>query len=275
MEKERKKGYNRTRVAGGYFSKSRIEFMADKTKTQKEYIFLDESGKPEVYSKKGVNLVDKKLASKYLVITAVRTPDHLSLQKEVTAVRLKILRNKKISSKFSTTYSLDSFHAQTDYPEVKELFYKWIKNCRLDFKIAVIVADKLKAYSALQQNPAQLYAVASGELLKRFLHTSKDIEVVFSRRDATLKAKQNLQLIINSARLNYTSKYKLDSEVNIVYHHNPHYSHGGLQIADYVAHAVFQVFENNKRQYYDIIMSRIGYIQDIFNKKSYSRSNPL
>ena len=249
--------------------------MVDKLKTQKEYIFLDESGKPEVYSRKGINLVETGSASKYLVIAAVRTPDQLLLQKEVTAVRLKILRNKKISSKFSTAYSLDSFHAQTDYSEVKKLFYEWIKNSKLDLKIAVIVSEKLKAYPVLQQNPSQLYAVVSGELLKRFLHTAKEIEVVFSRRDATLKAKQNLQLIINSARLNYTSKYKLDSGVNILYHHNPHYSHGGLQIADYIAHAIFQAFENNKREYYDIIKSRIGYIQDIFNKKSYSRSNPL
>lgn len=249
--------------------------MTDRSKKQKEYIFLDESGKPEVYSKKGINLVAAGSASKYLVIAAARTPDQLLLQKEVTSIRLKILRNKKVASKFSTTYSLDAFHAQTDYPEVKELFYKWIKNCKLDLKIAVIIAEKLKAYSSLQQHPAQLYAVVSGELLKRVLHTANEIEVIFSRRDATLKAKQNLELIINSARVSFTDKYKLDSGAHIVYHHNPHYSHGGLQIADYVAHAVFQVFEHNKREYYDIIKRRIGYIQDIFNKKSYSRSNPL
>lgn len=249
--------------------------MTNKNKIQKEYIFLDESGKPEVYSRKGADLVTANLASHHLVIAAVRTPDQLSLQKEVTEIKLKILKNKKISSKFSTAYSLDAFHAQTDYPEVKQLFYKWITKCKLDLKIAVIVADKMKAYSSLQQNPAQLYAVVSGELLKRFLHTANEIEVIFSRRDATLKAKQNLQLIINSARLHFVNKYRLESGANIVYHHNPHYSHGGLQIADYIAHAVFQVFEHNKREYYDIIKGRVGYIQDIFNKKSHSRSNPL
>lgn len=248
---------------------------SNKSKKQKEYIFLDESGKPEVYSKKGINLVATKVSSKHLVIAAIKVPDQLSLQKEVTAVRLKILKNKKISSKFSTAYSLDSFHAQTDYPEVKQLFYKWIKNCKLDLKITVIVAEKLKAYTSLQQNPAQLYAVVSGELLKRVLHTASEIEVIFSRRDATLKIRQNLELVINSARVSFTDKYKLDGGAYIFYHHNPHYSHGGLQIADYIAHAVFQVFENNKREYYNIIKRRIGYIQDIFNKKSYSRSNPL
>lgn len=30
------------------------------------YVFLDESGKPEVYSAKGINLVERNLAAKYL-----------------------------------------------------------------------------------------------------------------------------------------------------------------------------------------------------------------
>ena len=30
------------------------------------YVFLDESGKPEVYSAKGINLVERNLATKYL-----------------------------------------------------------------------------------------------------------------------------------------------------------------------------------------------------------------
>ena len=38
----------------------------------KNYIFIDESGKPEIYSAKGTNLVNKGTASKFLVLVAVR-----------------------------------------------------------------------------------------------------------------------------------------------------------------------------------------------------------
>ncbi len=46
-------------------------------------------------------------------------------------------------------------------------------------------------------------------------------------------------------------------------------------VADYIAFAVFQVYERNNRQLYEIIKPAIGKIQDICNKKYFPRSNPL
>ena len=137
------------------------------------------------------------------------------------------------------------------------------------------MAEKTKAYLALQHDPARLYATVAGQLLKRFLHTAEDIEVIFSRRDASLKARERLQLVVDALRFDFAGTHSTVPRTRVVYHHSPHYTHGGLQIADYVAHAIFQVFEHGKREWYDVIKDRIGYIQDIFNQKSYARSNPL
>ncbi len=207
-------------------------------KDSKSYIFLDESGKPEVYSTKGTNLV-------------------------------------RAGQAFSPQYALNAFHAQTDYPAVRRKFYEWMRDCALDLKISVIVADKLKAYSQLQRDAGRFYTTIAGQLLKRFLHTAEDVEVIFSRRDASLKTRERLNLVVDTVRLSFMQEHGLDSKTVVRYYHNPHYSHGGLQIADYVAYAVFQALEYGKRDWYEIIKDRIGYIQDIFNKKSYSRSNPL
>jgi len=244
-------------------------------KNEKSYIFLDESGKPEVFSRKGVNLVSAGTASKFLVIAAAKTNDHLGLQQAVTSCRLEILKDNSLSQKFSPAYSLDSFHAQTDYPEVKQRFYEWIKNCPIDIKICAIVAEKLKAYPQLQRDSARLYATVSGQLLKRFLHNSEFNEVIFSRRDASLKARERLQLVVDTLRTNFASEHNFDLSTSVAYHHNPHYSHGGLQIADYIAYAVFQVFEKGNKMWWNIIKDKVGYVQDIFNKKSYSQGNPL
>ncbi len=54
---------------------------------EKNFIFLDESGKPEVFSSRGVNLVVKNQASKFLVISAIGTTDQLDIQRKVTAFR--------------------------------------------------------------------------------------------------------------------------------------------------------------------------------------------
>lgn len=255
--------------------KNRIITTKEKPEKRKSYIFLDESGKPEVYSRKGINLVKAGTATKFLVIAAVRAENHLAVQQAVTQKRLDILNNKELAKRFSASYSLDSFHAQTDYIEVKKEFYQWINQCNLDLKICVIVAEKMKAYESLQRDAGHLYSTVAGQLLKRFLHVAEDIEVIFSRRDASLKTRERLNLITDNLRIDFAEKHNISANTKLTYYHNPHYTHGGLQIADYVAFAIFQVFERNKREWYEIIKNRVGYTQDIFNKKSYSRGNPL
>lgn len=87
-----------------------------------QWLFIDESGKPEVYSARGENLVEKNKASKFLVLAAVRTENQLELQQLVTEFRLSLLKDSGLANMFSAAYTLDSFHAQTDYLEVKENF---------------------------------------------------------------------------------------------------------------------------------------------------------
>ena len=238
------------------------------------YIFLDESGKPEVYSARGINLVENGTATRHLVLAAVRCQDQLLIQQQVTDFKSQLLRDVGLKQIFSPAYALDSFHAQTDYPQVKERFYKFI--CGLDVKIDVLVVEKMKCYETLLRNPARLYGVMAGQLLKNICHQSEQTEIIFSRKDSKLKLRQELEVEVERIRLEYLDQHpSLKSRVIVNYRHNPHYTHGGLQIADYVSHAVFQVFENNNRGWYDLLRDKIGKIQDICNKKYFTRSNPL
>ncbi len=238
------------------------------------YIFIDESGKPEVYSAKGVNLVEKNQATKFLVLAAVRCDDQLKIQKEVTDFKLGLLKDNNLSKIFSTAYTLDAFHAQTDYLEVKEKFYNFINE--LDIKIDVVVVEKLKCFEPLKVNPGKMYGVMAGQLLKNICHQADKTEIIFSRKDSKLKLRQELELEVERVRLDYLQSHSsLEANFTLAYKHNPHYTHGGLQIADYVAYAVFQVFENKDDKWYQIIQNKIGKIQDICNKKYFTKSNPL
>lgn len=116
----------------------------------------------------------------------------------------------------------------------------------------------------------------SGQLIKNLCHQTESTEIIFSRKDSKLKLRQELETEVERVRLNYLDSHpKLKPNLKLSYFHNPHYSHGGLQIADYAAFAVYQVFENRKTEWYKIIKEKIGKIQDICNKKYFTRSNPL
>jgi len=238
------------------------------------YIFLDESGKPEVYSFKGLNLVEQGTATKFLVLAAVRCPDQLLLQQQVTDFKANLLRDKELLKIFSPAYALDNFHAQTDYPQVKTRFCSFING--LDVKIDVIVVEKLKCYDALKRSPGKMYGIMAGQLLKNICHQAEKTEVIFSRKDSKLKLRQELEIEVERIRLEYLSQHtNIEARLLINYQHNAHYTHGGLQVADYAAHAIFQVFEKGNRKWYDLLKDKIGKIQDICNKKYFTRSNPL
>ncbi len=126
-----------------------------KSKTiNNQWIFIDESGKPEVYSSHGKNLVEKNQASKFLILAAVRTEDQLWIQQQVTEFRLSLLKDDNLSKIFSSAYTLDAFHAQTDYPEVKKKFYEYILN--LPIKIDVLVIEKLLCYDSLSKTQPKI-----------------------------------------------------------------------------------------------------------------------
>ncbi len=238
------------------------------------FIFLDESGKPEIYSAKGINLVEAGKATRFLVLAALRCTDQLLIQQQITDFKSVLLKDIKLTKIFSPAYALDSFHAQTDYPEVKERFYSFINS--LDVKIDVLVVEKLKCYETLKRNPGKLYGVMAGQLLKNICHQDEKTEVIFSRKDSKLKLRQELEVEVERMRLEYLVQHpNLKGSLTVNYQHSPHYKHGGLQVADYIAYAVFQVCENNNRRWYEIVKNKIGKIQDICNKKYFTRSNPL
>lgn len=238
------------------------------------YIFIDESGKPEMYSARGVNLVESGKATKFLVLAAVRCDDQLFIQQKITDFKSILLKDIELTKIFSSTYALDTFHAQTDYSEVREKFYNFINS--LEVKIDVLVVEKLKCYETLKRNPGKLYGVMAGQLLKNICHQAEKTEVIFSRKDSKLKLRQELEVEVERMRLEYLDRHpNLKTHLIVNYQHNPHYKHGGLQVADYIAYAVFQVFERGNWKWYEIVKDKIGKIQDICNKKYYTRSNPL
>jgi len=239
-----------------------------------QWLFIDESGKPEVYSARGANLVKQNLASKYLVLAAIRSENQLELQQQATEFRLSLLKDQSLTKFFSSAYTLDTFHAQSDYQEVKKRFYSFIAT--LSLKIDVLVVDKLLCYEPLKQNPGKMYGVMAGQLIKNLCHQAQNTEIVFSRKDSKLKLRQELEAEVERVRFDYLQNHPhLNASLKLNYYHSSHYTHGGLQVADYIAFAVYQVFERNNREWYEIIKQSIGKIQDICNKKYFTRSNPL
>ncbi len=83
-------------------------------KSGKQYIFLDESGRPEIIAKSGVNLVTTNQTSKFLVISIVTTSTPIILQEQVLKFKLKCLTSADIIPHITMRDSLEVLHASND-----------------------------------------------------------------------------------------------------------------------------------------------------------------
>jgi hypothetical protein len=240
----------------------------------KQYIFLDESGRPETITIKGKNLVAEGVTSEYLVICAVVTQNPMNIQRQVLNAKLAGLASTDLANHLSIKHSLEVFHASSDTEPIRQYVYRRIADMT-DFKALILVAEKLKAYDSFQKNRDSFYNAMCGQLLKRVLHTHEECSIVISRKDSNLGIQKNLNTEIDRLRLEYFEEHGIEVKTRFNFEHNPHYSHSALQIADYLAFSVFKVFENKERKYFELVKGQISFIQDIFNKKVYTKENPL
>lgn len=243
-------------------------------KKGKQYIFLDESGRPEIITKRGVNLVTTNQTSKYLIISIVTTTNPILLQEQVLKFKLNCLTSKEIIPHITMRDSLEVLHASNDPVIFRDYFFKEIASMS-DFKSLILVAEKLKAYEGYLRNPDAFYNGMCGELLKRILHTYEYCDIILSKKDKKLEIQKNLNAEIERLRAGFFNKYGITVNPRLEFYHNPYYSHSALQIADYIGWAVSGVFEKADRKYYDIIKTKVSFIQDIFNRVVYTKENPL
>ncbi len=239
------------------------------------HIFIDESGKPEVYSARGTDLVTAGTATKYLVLAAVKAPDQLFLQRKITKFKSELLEDDNLRETFSAAYALDAFHAANDYKSVRERFYKFISELP-SVEIHAIVAEKLSCKENLKKHPSKMYGLLAGLMLQNICHQDPANEIIFSRQDNGKKVKEELELEVERITNVMWKGHKNPPQgIQLRYQHNPHYSHGGLQVADYVAYAVFQHFEKANSEYLKLVKKNIRHIYNYSTKEHFTRSKPL
>lgn len=241
---------------------------------RKQYVFLDESGRPEILSAKNEDLVEGGKTSKFLVICAVVTEDPFAIQEQVFTTKLQGIRSESLRKHLSVKRSLEVFHASSDSEPLRSYILEAIKNIT-GFKGLMLVADKNKVYEGFKRDRENFYNAMCGQLLKRVLHTHVECSIIISRKDSNLGIQKNLNAEIDRLRLEFFEEHGTEVKTKLSFEHNPHYSHSVLQVADYLGWAVFQVFENNERKYFDVIKDKVSFIHDIFNKKVYTKENPL
>ena len=251
------------------------------------HYFLDEAGDPSFYGKGKTIIVGQQGVSLCYILGMVKFEGDLNtLRNEV--VRLQ--RYIESASYFKGIGSVEKkkkhqgyyFHATDDMPEIRMLFFDFIKS--LDCSFEAVVATKIPDLYVKKHNasPREFYADLLSHLLHDKLETDCKMVLNIAKRGTSTRH-DNLDLSLHKAIAKFTRQYP-DSIVNsqVVFNVQDQLTEPLLNVADYLCWSIQRVFEKGETRFYDHMQDKIKLVVDLYDNEGmesgenkYDRNNPL
>lgn len=248
--------------------------MIEKKNKLAVHRFLDEAGDTTIYGKGKTDVIGKQGVSYCFIIGMVKFKEPIEL------LRKKIieLQNSIINDPYFNVPSIQKkvkgsgyyLHATDDLPEVRKIFFDFIKNIDCSFEAVVATKSLINFEMKYNGKEEYFYADLLSHLLKNKL-TKKDEKLVLhiSERGKSTK-NHNLELALAKAKQRYENK-KNEKAVttNVVFNITYPTNEPLLNVADYYCWAVQRVFERGETRFYNFLKEKISLVVDLHEKEKY------
>lgn len=235
------------------------------------YFFVDESGDPTFYDKRGKLIVGNQGTSPILILGFIKTENPKLIRQALINLQSQMAKDTYLQGISSLQKSLIAFHSKDDCAEVRQAVYKTIIN--LDFSAELIVARKIENVfnKRHHRKESKFYDDLVAKLFENKLHMSSFNEIYFAVRGSSLRQKP-LEEAIDKAVLNFEEKWKvkIDSKIN-VYPQRPS-GEPCLQVVDYINWAVQRAYVKGDMRFYKFIEDKISYLVDIYDLEKYPKN---
>ncbi len=245
-------------------------------KKPKEFFhrFLDEAGDTAFYGKGKMPIVGSEGVSKSFIIGMVKFKEPLQpVRKKIYELQNQITNDPYFKDIPSIQKKINRkgyyFHATDDIPEVRKIFFEFVKSVDLSFEAVV----GRKIYGIFNKkhnsNEVEFYADLLSHLLKNKLQFGGKLVLTISERGKSTKNK-NLLLALKKAQDRFTKKNPAKPAVTeIVFNIQSQTKEPLLNIADYLCWSIQRVFERGEVRYYNYIREKISLVIDLYDSSKY------
>ncbi|WP_308780053.1 DUF3800 domain-containing protein [uncultured Clostridium sp.] len=204
---------------------------------KKIYFYFDESG----------NLGKD---NRYFVISCIITKKPKPLENKMKKVLLHIKKTYK-----NIKWNRYELKANSCKPNIKEIIYKSVLD--KDFQIAYIAADKYWINENLFENKNRLYNYLLKLLLDNYKNffENNSIKLVLDNKTIKVESLNSFEDYIN-IHINY--ELNLNSIIKVEYRDSASKNSELIQLADFIANAIFAKYEYGYNRYFDIFKDKIN-----------------
>jgi hypothetical protein len=262
--------------------------------------FLDEAGDTAFYGKGKKNIIGSNGVSNCFIIGMVKfnEPIH-EIREKVIELQKQIATDPFFAEIFSINKKKNNygfyFHGTDDIPEVRKLFYDYIKTLNCSFE-AVVGRKDIERYETKHKGKEEyFYADMLSHLLKHKIQLQDNLVLHISERGKSTK-NINLEYALEKAKERFVKSKNLNSinegnyiflrrkdvKTNISFNVSNPVTEPLLNIADYFCWAVQRVLERGETRYYNFLKEKISLVVDVYDdekyegkKNYYGPENPL
>ncbi len=243
------------------------------------WFFVDESGDPTFYDKRGNLIVGNPGCSPILLLGFIETQNPQPIRQAVLDLQEAVVNDPYFQDFPSIRKTAEAFHAKDDLPEIRYLFYQLIAG--LDFKAQFVVARKIERTfrNSFQAKETRFYDHLVSRLFQNMLHRYQQNFIYFAKRGS--RARQAPLTAAIQRAIGYFEQ-KQGRMVTTSFEVQAQTPKGEpcLSVVDYMNWAVYRAYTRGEMRYYRVVEEKVSLLVDLYDVDKYpanwySHRNPF
>lgn len=237
--------------------------------------YLDEAGDTTFFGKGKVNIVGQNGVSKCFILGLVKFKAPLAgVRDTVRDLQQQVCADSYFNEVPSIQKKIANggyyFHATDDIPEVRKLFYDYVRTVNCSFE-AVVGRKVIDIYTNKHNGKeAEFYADLLSHLIKNKLNKGGKLILDIASRGSSTK-NQNLQSALQKA-ISRNSKKGKTPATKVVFNVQNHLTEPLLNVSDYFCWSIQRLFERGETRYYNFLKDKISLVVDLYDTANYANS---
>jgi hypothetical protein len=209
------------------------------------YLYLDESGDL------GFDFVNKK-PSKFFTVTILAVSCQDANRKLLKAAKVTLRR--KLNNRANRKRLAQELKGTGTVLEIKKYFFAKVKDVK--FGIYSITLNKRRVFDRLAKNKSRVYNFISRKVLDAIPFEKNNGDRVELIIDKSMAKPEILEF---NTYIRRQLEGRLSPKIPLDIYHWPSFQNHGLQIADLFCWGIFQKYEKQKTDWYDVFKSKINF----------------
>ncbi len=232
------------------------------------WFFMDESGDPTFYDRRGNLIVGQKGCSPILILGFIETQQPEALRTAIVRLREEIINDSYFEGVPSLSKTAIAFHAKDDLPEIRYRFFKCL--AEQDFKAQLVVARKIERVfrNNFHANEYEFYDHLVSQLFKNNLHRFQRNHLYFAKRGSRTR-QQPLADAITRGTEQFESQWNTKIETEISLQAQTPKGEPCLSVVDYINWSVYRAFTRGEMRYFRQIESKVSLVVDLYDVSNY------